>query len=224
LATIALIIANFAYNFKLRQQITAINFDANQFYNCNEMILTTQSNTIVSCVLVMLLMAQLVRYIADLIPFLYLFVQIISNLLSEVFSLAFIVVWVFIILAIFGTYTFGAFFPYLTQFSYFYSALILLVLRKNVFFPNTESINYYITMGEDIGTFSIYFLFIFSYCIITFVILKIIIAIVIKAMKSAEEKIRKEIKRREKINKSAGLLDTNAFLGKLFGGGDDDKD
>jgi len=132
--TIILIVWSSARDLSFQSDVDAIEANADQFINCTTLINKNQEVLVLSCILVIILMISLLRYISDLIPFLYEFVQMIATLLSNVSTLTLVIVWIFLTLSIFGVFTFGMFWENFAQFAYFYAGLILLLMKRNEFF------------------------------------------------------------------------------------------
>lgn len=80
--TVILIVWSSSLQISFQNEVGTMNFDANVFFDCGKYISQTNLINDLSCVLVLLLMVALLRYISDLIPFLNTFVRIISEVRS----------------------------------------------------------------------------------------------------------------------------------------------
>ena len=83
--TIILIVWSSARDLSFQSDVDAIEANADQFINCTTLINKNQEVLVLSCILVIILMISLLRYISDLIPFLYEFVQMIATVRKTVY-------------------------------------------------------------------------------------------------------------------------------------------
>ena len=79
LITVVLIIWSSTLQIAYQNDMGNRSFNSLEFFDCNGYINMTNLINTISCVLVLLLMVALLRYISDLIPFLNTFVKIISE-------------------------------------------------------------------------------------------------------------------------------------------------
>ncbi len=79
LITVVLIIWSSTLQIAYQNDMGNRSLNSLEFFDCNGYINMTNLINTISCVLVLLLMVALLRYISDLIPFLNTFVKIISE-------------------------------------------------------------------------------------------------------------------------------------------------
>lgn len=85
LVTVILIVWSSSLKISYDRSVATLDFDSNKFFSCNAMLSQMRTINIISCVLIMLLMVALLRYIADLIPILNTFVMMITSVQFDSF-------------------------------------------------------------------------------------------------------------------------------------------
>jgi len=210
--TVVLLLLEASLDASLQNQVKDVKFETGKAINCSNMIQANYVDTIISAVLVLMLMMVLLRYLAQIIPFLARFLGIVNKLMKNVFILGTIIVILFLLLAVFGTYTYGPYFPLLSNFSFFYTAVVLLAMKRNIFFEDDDEGQNYRIMSSNIGTYCFNLVIIFVYIAISFLIVKVITAMVLKSIKETNKSMkneRKEIKMR--YEKALNLIKEKFF-------------